>query len=66
MYSNNVMVVVVVNVKCVCILVDEVTVNDNVLSSRLLCPLLSYFVMSLHNDRVRAYACVRKERERET
>ena len=46
-------------------LVDEVTVNDNVLSSSLSCPPLSYFAMSLHTDRVRVYACVRKERETE-
>jgi len=45
--------------------VGEVTVNDNVLSFPLSCPLLSYFVMSLHTDCVRVYACVRKERERE-
>jgi hypothetical protein len=47
------------------ILVDEVTVNDNVISSSLSCPPLSYFAMSLHTDRVRVYACVRKERETE-
>jgi hypothetical protein len=44
---------------------DELTVNENVLSSSLSCPLLSYFAMSLHTDRVRVYACVRKGRERE-
>jgi hypothetical protein len=44
---------------------DEVTVNENVLSAPLSCPLLSYFAMSLHTDRVRVYACVRKERETE-
>ena len=44
---------------------NEVTVNENVLSASLSCPLLSYFVVSLHTDRVRAYACVRKERERD-
>ena len=45
---------------------NEVTVNENVLSSSLSCPLLSYFVVSLHTDRVRVYACVRKERERQS
>ena len=40
-----------------------VTVNDNVLLG-FSCPLLSYFVMSLHTDRVR-FLCVRVERERE-
>jgi hypothetical protein len=44
---------------------NEVTVNENALSSSLSCPLLSYFVVSLHTDRVRVYACVRKERETE-
>ena len=45
---------------------NEVTVNENVLPSCLSCPLLSYFVVSLHTDRVRVYACVRKERERQS
>jgi hypothetical protein len=62
---NSVIVVVVVNAIYICRLVGEVTVNDNVVSFPLSCPLLSYFVMSLHTDCVRVYACVRKERERE-
>ena len=61
------MIVLVVDVMCICVCIsmNEVTVNENVLPSCFSCPLLSYFVVSLHTDRVRVYACVRKERERE-
>ena len=52
-----------VNRICMLTMVGGVTVNDNVLLG-FSCPLLSYFVMSLHTDRVR-FLCVRVERERE-
>lgn len=48
--------------RCICV-VGGVTVNDSILLG-FSCPLLSYFAMSLHTDRVRLYACVWKERER--
>jgi hypothetical protein len=54
---------VAVNRICMLTMVGGVTVNDNVLLS-FSCPLLSYFAMSLHTDRVR-FLCVRVERERE-
>lgn len=65
--SNSRIVVVVVDVMYIYIYIsmNEVTVNENVLPSCLSCPLLSYFVVSLHTDRVRVYACVRKEREKD-